>query len=167
MEETGEVDLSILDNLKELKQILQILKNKWLQRSDNNAFYFYQGLRNIELILGKMEERFVKSKENHDNPKIALDSLVLFPVVDEVLKITEGDTIDDVTIDKVLRKTRDLRNTAARQQLIESPEVDRRQIDKEQLQWEFESVMKTLDIPAHIPYKVGEKEQQKKSEDSS
>jgi len=154
METTGQVDLSILDNLNELRQFLQSIKTKWLQNKNSDGFYFYQAVRNIDLILDKMTERFKKSKENRDNPKIALDSLVLLPAIDQVLKITESDVINDQTIDFVLRTTRDLRNVATHQNLIEPQEVDIALIDKEQLKWEFENIMKNIDMPTHPPFKV-------------
>lgn len=165
MEEKGVVDLSILDELNGIKELLKSIKIKWLESKDSDSFYFYQAARNVELILDRMGDRFKKSKENKDNPQIAVDSMVLFPVMNDILKIAETQTVNDHTVYQVLNKTRDLRNAAASQNLIESPEEDLASIDKQQLHWEFENIMKNLDMPIHVPYKVVNSEEE--TEDNS
>lgn len=87
MEDTGKVDMSILDSLEKLERILRKIKTKWLGHSNTDAFYFYQAMKNVELILGKMKERFKNSKIKNDNPKIAKDSLTLMPVIDDILQV--------------------------------------------------------------------------------
>src|SRR5690348_15866908 len=101
-----------------------------------------------------MGERYKKSKEDKDNPKAPFDSIFVFPVMNDIMKITETQTVNDNTVSQLLNKTRDLRNAAAHQNLIESPNVDLASIDKLQLHWEFENIMKNLDMPVHVPYKV-------------
>lgn len=147
METTGKVDLNILQDLNELRNLLQQLKNKWLDNRSTDSYYFYQGLRNIELMLNKMQERFEHAPEKNDNPKIAEDSQILFRVVDDLLAITESDNITTEMINKVLRKTRDLRDTASKQNLIEPVEVDEESVDKENIRYNLNEMMKNLDIP--------------------
>ena len=156
MEATGKVDLTILKHIDELRVLLRELKNKWLENKNADSYYFYQGLRNIELMLNKMQERFETAQENHDNPQIAKDSIVLFKVVDDLLLLTESDKVSNETVDKVLYKTQDLRDTAFRQNLIEPLKVDEESIDKDLLRYQFHDVMKNLDIPIDEPLVVDE-----------
>ena len=144
MEETGKVDLSILDNLKTLRNFLKTIKSKWLDVEDSNGFYFYQAARNVELILGKMEHRFKHSQEANDNPKIAEDSLLLLPNIDSILDVTQSFKINKQTIDDVLTKTHSLRNKAAITNLIESLEI-RETLDKDNLRLQFSALMQKLD----------------------
>jgi len=147
MEATGKVDPSILKLLDELRNLIKDLKLKWLENRNTDSFYFYQGLRNIELMLDMMQERFEHAPENHDNPKIAEDSIILFKVVDDLLSITEKNTIDEKSVNLILSKTRDLRETASKQNLIESIETDKKDLDNENIRYNWTPVMKTLDIP--------------------
>lgn len=156
MEVTGKVDLTILKDLNVLRDFLIQLKHKWLENKSSDGYYFYQGLRNIELMLDKMQKRFETSQENHDNPKIAEDSLILFGKVDDLIQLTESDEITNETINKILSKTRDLRNVAADQNLIEPPEIDRELIDKENIRYNFNKIMKNLDIPVEETITVDE-----------
>ena len=154
MEETGIVDMSILDNLQKLRQLLREIKTKWLEHPNTDAFYFYQAARNVELILGKMEDRFKNSKIANDNPKIAEDSLVLMPVMDKILAMAEANQITNQTIDDILEKTRKLRNVAASTNLIESLEIDRNSIDKDTLRLQFVALMNSLDIESDDKYRI-------------
>lgn len=156
MEATGKVDPTIVNYLDELRSLLRELKDKWLENRNTDSYYFYQGIRNVELMLDKMQERFEMAKVNHDNPKIAEDSIVLFKVVDELLLLTESDNVNDETVNKILSKTRDLRDTAFHQNLIEPPQVDEESMDKELLRYQFYPVMKNLDIPREEPLPVDE-----------
>lgn len=146
MEKTGKVDLTILDSLSELRSSLRKIKTKWLEIQNSDGFYFYQAARNVELILGKMEYRFKNSQKANDNPKIAEDSLILLPAIDNILDITQSYKIDETLINKVLNNTRDLRNKAASTNLIEPLDVSRESIDKDQLRLQFSALMQNLDI---------------------
>jgi len=151
METTGKVDPTILKHLDELRSLLRQLKDKWLENRNTDSYYFYQGVRNVELMLDKMQERFETAQENHDNPKIAVDSIILFKVVDDLLLLTESDRVNNETVNKILHKTRDLRNTAFQQDLIESPKVDEESIDKALTGYQFYPLMENLDIPREEP----------------
>jgi len=147
MEATGKVDLSILKLLDKLKEFIKQLKQRWLENRNTDSFYFYQGLRNIELMLDKMQYRFEHSQTNNDNPKIAEDSILLFKVVDNLLKVTESSKLNQQHVNQILSMTRDLRNTAIKQNLLESLETDEELLDKDNIRYNFESMMKNLDIP--------------------
>jgi len=147
MEATGKVNLEIIDKLNQLRKLLDEQKNKWLKIENTDSYYFYQGLKNIELMLDKMEYRFKHAPELHDNPKIAADSQILFTFVNDLIQITESNKMDNGAINNVLHKTQILRNAAVHQNLIESPEVDDELIDKENLRLQFRSMMNNIDIP--------------------
>jgi len=147
METTGKVDLSILKLLDELREFIKQLKQKWLENRNTDSFYFYQGLRNIELMLDKMQYRFEHSQQNNDNPKIAEDSILLFEVVDNILKVTESAEVDQAHVNQILGITRDLRIVALKQNLLESLEIDEELVDRENIGINFDQVMKNLDIP--------------------
>lgn len=145
MEETGKVDLSILDSLSKLRSLLKIIKTKWLEIPNSDGFYFYQAARNVELILGTMQYRFEHSQEANDNPKIAEDSLVLLPAIDKILEVTQSYKITENSINEVLQKTHYLRNQAASTKLIENLDISRDSIDKDQLKLQFSALMQNLD----------------------
>lgn len=147
MEDKKAVDLSILDKLKNLRGFLLQLKTKWLEDKNTDGFYFYQAARNVELIVGKMEDRFVKAKEMHDNPQIALDSLKLMPIINGVMTLACTDHITAQSIDRILEESSNLRNVAASSHLIEPLEIDRDSISKDLLRQQFNALMDKLDIP--------------------
>ena len=55
-----------------------------------------------------------------------------------------------------MSKTRDLRNVAAHQNLIEPPEIDKELIDTENIRYKFNKVMQNLDIPIEETIAVDE-----------
>ncbi len=144
MEETGKVDLVILGSLSKLRELLKGIKSRWLEVEDSDGFYFYQAVRNTELILGKMESRFQNSQKANDNPKIAEDSLILLPAIDRILEIIQSYRVNEHLINEVLNRTRDLRNQAAGTNLIEPLEVSRECIDKDNMRLQFATLMKSL-----------------------
>lgn len=145
MEETGKVDLAILNSLSKLRGLLKGIKSRWLEVEDSDGFYFYQAARNTELILGQMESRFKDSQNTGDNPKIAEDSLILLPAIDGILEITQSYKVSEHSINEVLSRTRDLRNQAASTNLIEPLEANREYIDKDNMRLRFAALMKSLD----------------------
>lgn len=164
MEASGKVDLSILKLLDELRSLIKDLKLKWLENRNTDSYYFYQGLRNIELMLDRMQERFEHAPEKHDNPQIAKDSVILFKVVDELLALTETDNINEYSVNNILHKTRDLRETASKQNLIEPIKVDEEMLDKDNIRFCWTPMMKSLDIPVEEDHEMNLDEE---SEDSN
>ena len=118
-----------------------------MRHENTDGFYFYQGVRNVELMLDKMQDRFENAPERNDNPKVAEDSQILFKEVFDLLQVVESNKINQDTISNILRKTRDLRNVAEKQNLIESIKVDEEQVDKENASYGLHEIMKSLDIP--------------------
>jgi len=150
MEDTGKVDRSILKDLNQLQQIFKKTQTKWLEDKSSNSFYFYQGARNAEFILERMVERFEKSQEAHDNPQIAEDSLVIIPLMSEILNLTAENIVDEATIRQIVERTRQLRNAAAEVNLIESRKKDLSLIDKNTIGSTFDTLMEKIDIPVEL-----------------
>ena len=154
MEDTGKVDMSILNSLEKLRQLVYKIQSKWLEHPNTDAFYFYQAVRNIELIVGMMEDRFKNSKETNDNPKVAKDSLIMMPIISDILHMTEKCKISDSSINEILDKTMRLRNTAASTNLIEPLSADYDAIDKDTLQYRFVPLMNRLGIKPDDEYVI-------------
>jgi len=91
MEETGKVDFGILENIDRAKATLSALQTVLSSNTpDNNvrsAFLGYHIIRNMNMILTKMKDRFVRSQENSDNPIVAEDSLQLLPILSESVEV--------------------------------------------------------------------------------
>ncbi len=154
MEETGEVDLGFLDNICEFREHINTIKTRWLEYTSNDGFYFYQAARNVELILGKMYDRFKNAKKMNDSPVVSLDTLVLLPHFDKTLGLLEHQNISAESIDKILNQTKILQDAAANRNLIESIEIDRNSLDTDNLKICFTSLMNELSIQPdhHISY---------------
>ncbi len=151
MEDDGAVDEAIVDDLDELKQKLLDVEDRWLSVDDKNSFYFYQGIRDVELILERMVERFKAAKIKHDNPQIALDTLAVIPIVNEIIQIAEHGKADDAAVNQILERTHQLRDKAHETNLIESDERNLHEVDKETLGKSFDKVLDTLEIPSDLP----------------
>ena len=113
MEKTGEVDLEFLKYISEFRHQLNKIKTQWLEHTSIDGFYFYQAARNMELILGKMYERFRDAKKMNDNPVVSIDTLAILPQFDKTLSLLEPHKITTKSIDTVLDQTRILRDVAA------------------------------------------------------
>lgn len=151
MEDDGVVDETIVGDLDEFKQKLLDVEDKWLSINDKNSFYFYQGIRDVELILERMVERFKTAETNPDNPQIASDTLAVIPIANEIIQIAERGKTDDLTVNKILERTHQLRDKANETNLIESEKRNLDEIDKETLGKSFDKVLDTLDIPSDLP----------------
>lgn len=155
MEDTGKVDLAILKDLSELQSVFKNIQTKWLESKSKESFYFYHGARNAEFILDKMKERFEKSQEAHDNPQIAEDSLVVIPLMSEVLNLTEADNnVDEQMVRQIVERTRQLRQVASDMNLVESREKDESLLDKATLGHTFDTIMEKIDIPVELENNV-------------
>ena len=141
--EAGKADPAILGNLSKLRGLLRGIKSRWLEVEDPDGFYFYQAARNMELILGRMEQRF-KNSQAGNNSKIAEDSLILLPAIDGILEITQSYKVNEHSINEVLNRTRDLRGLAASTNLIEPMEINRECIDVDDMRLRLAALMKVL-----------------------
>lgn len=151
MEEKGEVDLIIIKDLEKLQQKLIQTENKIVKNDHKDSFYFYQSIRNVQLVLERIVKRFLESKQKHDNPQIALDTLALIPIASDIVQLTEGLKMDTNTIDKILERTHQLRDKAAETNLIEFDDRNLQDIDSKKLGKTFDKIMEDISIPADLP----------------
>jgi hypothetical protein len=91
MEEVGAIDPAILDNIDRAKSTLSALANMLSTNTASSnvksAFLGYHIIRNLNLILSKMKDRFTYSKDNNDNPIVAEDSLSILPILSESAEV--------------------------------------------------------------------------------
>lgn len=131
MKETGKVDLSIVNNLDVLANLFKESKEKWLTSRDTRvSFYFYYAARNAELVVSRMKERFLSSKQVNDNPKIAEDSLQIVGLLAELLDLTRKEKPDEAVTKLTIEKVRQLRAVAADTKLVQSDEKELEDVDK-------------------------------------
>lgn len=150
MEDSGEVDLSILEKIKTLKTKVIEMKDKWVRYDNSDGFYFYLAVRNVELVLDKMEERFNKASENKDNPQIAVDTMTILPFVDNIIQMTDASAIKKEDIDIILRHTHNIMDEAEQINLI-SDNNNSISLSKRELGEVFDKVMENIGIPAKFP----------------
>ena len=144
-EETGKIDYMILNNIESLREFLKTVKDKWLNVQDSDGFYFYQAVRNVELILGEMERGFENARKTDNGQKIAADAMSLLPVIDRILDMAQCMKISTYFIDQVLDTTQALRTMASDVDLIEPLDISRKVLDKSSIKVQFSTLMQKLD----------------------
>ena len=142
---TGNVNQTTLNNIESLRDFLKTVKDKWLNVQDSDGFYFYQAIRNVELILGEMERSLENTRKTGNGRKIATDSLLLLTGIDRILDATEYMKIDMYSIDQVLSMTQALRNMASSVNLIEPLDTSRMALDRGRMKAQFSALMQELD----------------------
>ena len=143
---TGNVNQTTLNNIESLRDFLKTLKDRWLNVQDSDGFYFYQAIRNVELILGEMERSLENARKTSNGQKIATDSLLLLTGIDRILDATEYMKIDMYSIDQVLSMTQALRNIASSVDLIEPLDTSRMALDRGRMKAQFSALMQELDV---------------------
>ena len=143
--ETGKIDYMILNNIESLRDFLKIVKSKWLNVQDSDGFYFYQAVRNVELILGEMERGFENARKTDNGQKIAMDAMSLLPSIDRILDMAQCMKISTYFIDQVLDITQTLRNMASDVDLIEPLDTSRKALDKGYMKAQFLALIQELD----------------------
>lgn len=95
MEEIGKIEPSSLDNMVEnidntaglLTTIEKLLSTNASGSDVKSAFLGYHIVRNLNLVLAKMKQRYINAKEANDNPVVAEDSLSILPVMSESIEV--------------------------------------------------------------------------------
>ena len=144
MEKSGKVDVGVLKSVGKLRKSLAVLKSKWLDESDTDAFYFYHAIYSTEMILDRMDERFKNAVQAGDNPKIAEDSLAVMGPMRDLLDAVDADHISERTIDTVLESTYSLLTVAYNVDLRENIEKNWALIDKDLLKSKYPELMKKI-----------------------
>lgn len=142
MEEEGKVDLSIVNTLDELNTYFRQIQDKWLRSKEReHSFYFYYATRNAQLVIEKMKDRFLTSQTNKDNPQIAEDSLVLVPILGDLLQLTDRDTANAQLANRTIERVRQLRAIAYDVRLLPSPNKELEQSDKKKVAKKIDEIM--------------------------
>ena len=144
MEDSGEIDMSILEVIDKLREYLAALKSKWLDVSNTDAFYFYLAIRCTEMILDKMDRRFRNATQLGDNPKVSKDSLAVLIPMRDLFVAASARSISESSINAVLDCTQRLYMTAADVDLQESIEASLALIDVDLLKSKHFELMKNI-----------------------
>ncbi|MFQ5970171.1 MAG: hypothetical protein ACE5J2_06750 [Nitrososphaerales archaeon] len=131
MKATGEFDQSIVNVLDRLANLFRESKEKWLTAPGTKAsFYFFYGARNAELVIYRMKERFLSSKQVNDNLKIVDDSLQIIGLLAELLDLTRKEKPDGAVTKLTIEKVKELREVAANTKLLLAEEKELEDVDK-------------------------------------
>lgn len=141
MENQGIVDPAFTAKIDDLNAELTKMKQYWVDQKDvsaGSAFIFYSAMHNTNLVLGKMKERFNKSKPTDDNPKVACDSLLIMPIISEVYQKTAQAALEKQKMNpfrptEMLKLVSTLRTTAKLAGLLPTIDEEVKKIDKDQL----------------------------------
>ena len=92
-EQTGEVDLEILEPLRGLSSAFEQMSAHWLELKHEeqleNTFSLYHTARNCRLVLRRMIQRFEESPGTGDNPRVADDASQVLPILIDTFSILE------------------------------------------------------------------------------
>ena len=144
MEASGEVDMSILEVIDNLREFLATLKSKWLDAPNTDAFYFYLAIRCTEMILDKMDRRFRNAARLGDNPKVAKDSLAVLAPIRDLLAAASARSISESSINDVLDCTQRLHMAVDDVDLQESIEASWALIDMDLLKSQRFELLKNI-----------------------
>ena len=125
MEESGKVDFAILDNIERARSTLstleQLLSTNASGSDVKSAFLGYHIIRNLSLILSKMNERFTHSKDNNDNPIVAEDCISILPILGESAEIAmkyAGKRIGEAEEELMLNHILELREITSQANMV-------------------------------------------------
>ena len=92
-EQTGEVDLGIIEPLRGLSSAFEQMSAHWLELKHEerleNTFSLYHTARNCKLVLRRMIQRFEESPVIGDNPRVADDASQVLPILIDTFSILE------------------------------------------------------------------------------
>lgn len=150
MEETKEVDISVVEILDKLIEDCKESEKFWIKKGGiaiEKSFLLYHASRNSRLILEKMKERFVLAGKKHENPRIISDSLALVPLLSElcfILFSLRKRRITSELYGVVSQRVRLLRNAAYNVSMLPSPEEEMKGLDRTRLEKRFNRFADTL-----------------------
>lgn len=135
MESLGKVDPSIIQPLDEIASSFVSLEKAWAEAQGTalkDAFVMYHGVRNGEMVTRKMLRRFREAAELHDNPRIAQESLMILPILENINSIARAYQTKRVGADgrnRLLERVRQLREVAASTSMLPSPQEELQDAD--------------------------------------
>ena len=139
MEEESKVDLSLVPTIQSLIENCQENERWWVHNTSEpqeNNFASYHALRNIRLILKKVEESLITAEARHSNPIDVENALSMVPSLSSLHMFVNS--IKDKPLNESLRKniyanSRQLRDKAIRYSFLPSLEDEIRGINKRTL----------------------------------
>ncbi len=117
-EQTGKVDLGIIEPLKELSMTFEQMSSHWLELKHEeqleNTFSLYHTARNCGLVIRRMIQRFEIAPEIGDNPRVADDASQVLPILIDTFSILDEAKSGPIDQSRVqgFDRTRYLRNVA-------------------------------------------------------
>jgi len=117
-EQTGKVDLGIIEPLQGLFSTFEQMSNHWLELKHEeqleNTFSLYHTARNCGLIIRRMIKRFEMAPEIGDNPRVADDASQVLPILIDTFSILEEAKSGPIDQSRVqgFDRVRHLRNIA-------------------------------------------------------
>jgi hypothetical protein len=150
MQTSRKVDLSSLEIIKTAIDKSAEREDYWLSNKKialQSAFVLYHAARNTRIVLEKMYERFLHAAEMRENPKVVDDAMSVIPELSEMCGYV--DSLQNIKItaevlEFVRRRTRNLRNTAQRVEMLPSIEEEMKAVDRKALARELNSVAEDL-----------------------
>lgn len=149
-QETGKVDKSIFDIFDAVIEDCKKAEEFWMERKEipiESAFLLYHSSRNSRLIVEKMKTRFLMAEEKKENPKVAEDSLFVFPYLNELCFLLSSFEEKNVTPELktiISQKLGALRSVASTYLMLPSPEEEMIELNKKELRKCFLNLSKTL-----------------------
>jgi hypothetical protein len=150
MQASRKLDLSSLDLMKTAITGSAKRERYWLSNREvepQTAFVLYHAARNTRIVLEKMHERFVHASAIHENPKVVDDAMAVFPELAEMCGFVDSLQNIKVTADVlefVRRRTRNLRSTAQRVNMMPTIEEELKDINRKDLAKQLNSVAEDL-----------------------
>ena len=149
-QETGKTDKSIFGIFDTIIEHCKKAEEFWIERKDipvESAFLLYHSTRNSRLILEKMKDRFLLAEEKKENPKVAEDSLFVFPYLNELCFLTSSLKEKNVTPKLkivISQKLEALRSVASTYSMLPSPEEEIKGLDRKEMRKCFLNLSQSL-----------------------
>jgi len=142
MQESGQVDATITENLDRLVSFAARKEEWWANASPGPTnFSIYHSWRNLRLIFSKMQIRFAQAPVVHDNPVVVDEARDIFP--DIIITIATLASIENdptkVNANRLLELVGNLRQSARLVKMIDT-QVELENIDRESLTQVFDKL---------------------------
>ncbi|MDI9609569.1 MAG: hypothetical protein QFX34_04730 [Candidatus Verstraetearchaeota archaeon] len=136
MKEEHRVDLSALAHIRSAADECKKIEKKWVSETKIDtvsAYNLYHAARNIRIVLEKMERRFLKANELHENPSVVNEAVEVLPDLIELFELISGIKDGDNAhkyVNLVQKKVKMLRKVADGAGMLPTPEEEANTIDR-------------------------------------
>ena len=145
----------ILAKLNLLKDRFDSAQKYWVDRTDDDSFYFFEASENPRLILeqiatimGSIPQNLADPKFKYFRTNIPKDVLPVLPIMGRILKLSADSKpkakIDQRSIDAIIRANSQLRDKARKHNVSEPIEIHKAAIPKDMLFPIYDTMMKML-----------------------